>query len=396
MQKGVNAMLTLNDIHALASRPKQSENSVLTLYLDIDQSNQANLNRGFESQLRDMVAETKKTIDRPEELNSFETACQWMRRRVVECHVSARSVVVVFDLADGFFWAKQLDLPLPNRLHWSREVLIEPLVAALDEYERVGIVLLDRANIRVLTMFLGKVEEQVKDGFDQRKVRHTKTVGMNKLGAASHAQHRADEQVRMNVRRMVERIEGVVKALSVHRLILAGSPEMTAELRALLPKRLASQVIGTLDLAKNATLEEIRLAAAPLADGFERESEQALVRELVTSAAKAGPVVAGLAHTLHAVNQGRVWQLVYVDGFRALGYECSECNALFAWEQISCSLCGSSIRPIENVVEHAVARVARQGTKVEIIRCEDAGSSLSNVGGIGAFLRTRNAKVRAS
>src|SRR6185369_9026641 len=50
------AMLTLNDIQMLASRPERSEDTVLTLYLDVDQSNQANLNRGFERQFKDLLA----------------------------------------------------------------------------------------------------------------------------------------------------------------------------------------------------------------------------------------------------------------------------------------------------------------------------------------------------
>jgi len=389
-------MLTLNDIHMLASREARHEDSVLTLYLDIDQSRQANLNRGFENQFRDMAAGIRTAIKNPEQLNLFEIACQRIKRFVSKADVNARSLVAAFDAIDGFLWAEQLDLPLPNRLHWNREVLIEPLVAAIDEYERVGIVLLDRANLRFLTMFLGTIEEQLSEAFDSRKIRHTKTVGMDELNAASHGQHKADEHVRMNLRKMVERIEGVIQSRSIHRVILAGSPEMTAQLRALLPKRLASEVIGTVDLAKNASLKDIHNAVSPIVDAFERESEQTLVKELVTSAAKAGPVVAGLAHTLHAVNYGRVWELVYMDGFNSPGFGCTKCSALFASHQMSCGACGSDLYPIENVVEVAVARAARQGAKVEIIRCEEAGSSLTNVGGIGAFLKTRNAKVRAS
>ena len=54
-------MLTLNDIHTLASRPKRADASVLTVYLDLDQSKQANLNRGFETQLKDMLAGIEST-----------------------------------------------------------------------------------------------------------------------------------------------------------------------------------------------------------------------------------------------------------------------------------------------------------------------------------------------
>jgi hypothetical protein len=389
-------MLTMKDIQMIASRPERRENSVLTLYLDTDQSKQANRNRGFEKELKEMVAGVRVTISNPDQLSSFATACQQMERLARVSPVAGRGLVAVFDAIDGFFWTKWVDVPLPNRLQWDRAASIQPLVAAIDDYERVAIVLLDRAHLRVLTMSLGEVTELTCETFDQRKVRRTKTAGMNNLAAASHAQHRVDEHVRLNIRQMIKRIESVVVQHSIGRIILAGSSEITAQLKTLMPKRLASRVIGTMSLATNANLEEIRNAAASVAERFERESEGALVTELVTSAAKAGRSVVGLMDTLDAMNRGRIWQLVYADGFYSPGYECAECGALFCSEQPSCSLCGSSVRPAENIVERLVARVARKGAKIEIVGGEDARPFLVNAGGVGAFLRTRTASARAS
>ena len=48
-------MLHANEIQMLASRPRRRDKSVLTLYLDTDQSKQANLNRGFETELKEMA-----------------------------------------------------------------------------------------------------------------------------------------------------------------------------------------------------------------------------------------------------------------------------------------------------------------------------------------------------
>jgi peptide subunit release factor 1 (eRF1) len=107
-------------------------------------------------------------------------------------------------------------------------------------------------------------------------------------------------------------------------------------------------------------------------------------------------VVIGLAHTLYALNQRRVWQLVYADAFHAPGYECTKCAALFSTDATSCSFCGSVVRPIEDVVECAVDHAVRRGARIEVIRGEEAESSLMNAGGIGAFLRTRTESVLVS
>jgi release factor family 10 len=386
-------MLTLNDVQMLATRSERPENSVLTLYLDVDQSKQVNLNRGFENQVKDMLAGVKNSLDGTHEAAMFETASARIGQFVAAYSVASRGLTLVCDASDGFFWSKEIDSPVPTRIQWGREALIEPLIAAIDEYEPVEIALVDRANLRLFVMSLGEVHELNGESFDRRKIRHIKTAGMDRLGGASHADHKADEQMRSNFRRMIHRIVSTLEERGVRRLILAGSPEITGQINSLLPKRLASLVIGTVDIAKNASAAEIRKAVAPIAEKFERETEETLVRQLVTSAAKARRAVVGLANTLHALNQGRIWQLVYADGFHSPGYECAECFALMSPEAESCALCGSALNRVEDVVELAVAHAARKGANLELVRGDETGSSLMNAGGIGAFLRTRTASV---
>jgi len=389
-------MLTTDDLHKLASRPERAQKTVLTIYLDVDQSKQANQNRGFEKQLKNMLSSVRDTIHNEAEMKAFEVAYQRTGDFIAGYHLGARGLAIVFDASDGCFWSLEADFPIRNEIRWGSEVFVGPLAVALDEYEPVGIVLLDRANLRLFTMFLGEVEEHIQEGFNHRRVRHTKTVGMDHIGSASRAQRKADELIRLNLRHVTKNMQLMLEQRGIHRIIVAGSPEITTELRAILPKRLASQVIGTADIATNATIADIRSAAAPLAEKFERDTEDALVTDLVTSAAKSRRVVIGLGHTLHALNQRRLWQLVYVDGLHSPGYECPQCAALFSIETTSCSFCGSAVTPIEDVVERAVDHAVRRGATVEVIRSEKAESSLMNAGGIGAFLRTRTASVLVS
>jgi peptide subunit release factor 1 (eRF1) len=389
-------MLTFNDVYKLASRPERTEDCVLTIYLDVDQSRQANLNRGFERQLKDMLRSVREEMCNDNERNAFETASHRVNLFVENYDAAARGLCLVFDAFDGFFWSHQVDFPVRNQIRWTREVFVQPLAVALDEYERVAIVLLDRSRVRLLTMFLGELEEHRREDFNHRAVRHIKTVGTDHLGSASRVQRKADEQIRLNLRQFTKDIDALLAQCGVRRIILAGSPEMTAEFRTVLPKRLASQLIGTVDLAMAASNEEIRSATMPIAEKFERASEEALVTDLLTSAAKSRPVVAGLSNTLHALNQRRVWQLVYADGFQAPGYECPKCGALFSLETAACPLCGGAVVGVEDVVERAVGHALRGGAKIEVVRSMGAQSLLGTAGGIGSFLRTRTASVMVS
>jgi len=384
-------MLHANEIQMLASRPRRRDKSVLTLYLDTDQSKQANLNRGFETELKEMATGIKVAITDPIQSDSFDEAFRRLEDFVYRNNISSRGLVAVVDLVDKFVWSEPLNLPLSNRLQWDTEVLIEPLVAAAVENEIVGIALVDRAHLRLLTMSLGEIQELAAEDFDHQAVRHTKTVGMDKLGASSHANQRADEQVRLNLQRMVKQIDSMVSLQKVRRLVLAGSADVVAKLKNCLPKRLASFVIGTIDSATNAPVDQIGYAAAAVAQKFESESAKTTVTELVTLAEKGAPVVTSLAHTLDAANHGRVWKLVSAEGCCAPGYECTECPALFTSNSGPCSLCGAPLRRVEDVVERVIARASGKGAKVEVVR-GDAAALLKNTAFIGAFLRTRTGK----
>jgi hypothetical protein len=386
----------LKDIQTLASRPERAGRSILTLYLNVDQSQQANLNRGFENQLKDLLASIRNKTPTQSELLRFETAAKRVEDFVSRHPAGAQVLVVVCDETDGFFWAQSLDLQLPNRIEWGRQAAIQPLVAAIDENKRVGIALLDRANLRLFTMYLGEVQEHGHETFDRRKVRHNKTVGLDAPAAASHAQRKADEQIRLNLRQMARRIESTMGWHGVQRLVLAGSPEITAELRSVLPKRLQAQVIDAVDIAISATLEQIRKAAAAVAERSERRTEETVVNNLVTSAAKAGKATTGLAHTLQALNRDRVWQLVYAEACHAPGYECTGCGAMFSSEADPCAFCGASVVAVRDIMSCAVDHAMRKGLKIEVVRGEEAQASLVNAGGIGAFLRTRTANRRVS
>ena len=112
------------------------------------------------------------------ELQAFTKASEQIQGFVAHYNVKAVSLAAVFDESDGFFWGKEVDFPVQNRVHWGREACVEPLAAALDEREPVGIVLLDKANLRVFTMSLGRIKERLQKEFDRKKLRHTKTIGM--------------------------------------------------------------------------------------------------------------------------------------------------------------------------------------------------------------------------
>jgi peptide subunit release factor 1 (eRF1) len=240
-------------------------------------------------------------------------------------------------------------------------------------------------------MFLGNIEEVADRRFDRKAVQHIKSVGLDQLGSSSTAQRRADENVRFNLRQMIKDIDALVQSEHVEHLVLAGTPEMTSELRGLLPKRLALLVVGAITLPLDAPSADVLAAASRLAEEYERSGETITAKAVMTAAAKNENAVAGLARTLNAVNHGRVWQLVYSAGFRPAGFECTKCSALVTLGRSECAYCGGRLQVVHDVVERAVEHALRSGARIEVVRGE---ASAALKGGIAAFLKARTGSVQ--
>ncbi|HLH31147.1 MAG TPA: hypothetical protein VKY31_08085 [Terriglobia bacterium] len=381
------------ELHELFVRPERPQRSVLTVYLDVDQTRAANLNRGFETQLKNTLAPVRSLIHEPADIERFNKAAHYLTDFVGAYRPAGRALALFFDETDGFFRYVEMDVPVRNEARWDQELFIQPLANAMNELENYGIVLVDRNNLRLFTVFLGHIEEHVREEFGTGRVRHIKTVGTDHLGSASHVQRKADEHVRLNLRHAAKLTDWLVDTRKLSRFILAGTPEVIAELRGLFPKRLALRIMGSVDLSMETPTADVLAATRPIAQQYEREAESQTVNEMVTSAAKDERAVIGLGHTLKAVNSDRVWELVYCEDFHAPGFECSRCGALFSMNRTSCQYCGASVHAIADVVERVVDRAFRNGARVETVTGE-ASAVLDRSGGIGAFLKTRTGTVR--
>jgi peptide subunit release factor 1 (eRF1) len=239
---------------------------------------------------------------------------------------------------------------------------------------------------------LGEIEEVATEEGDGKRVRHIKTSGFDNADSSSRIQRKADNQVRANLRRWVREVDAFAKARGLHRMILAGTPEVTSELRSLLPAGFASSVIGVIELPTRAAAKQVLSAATAVAEKYERETELEKVNNVITSAAKNGKAVVGLDRTLKAINAGRVWELIYAGGLLSPGFECPKCAALFVSRATRCAYCGSRIQSVNDVIERAVEHALRKQAKIEVVTA-DASAALKSAGGIAAFLKTRTGTV---
>ena len=384
----VESAMKQEDLSLLFARPARKRNCVLSLYLNVDQSEPANLNRGFETRLKEMASALRKSQKHGVEREALASALHRVTDFVSVYRAAGCALAVFVDDSDGFFWHGELPFRVTNEIRWDREPLLQPLANALDELESYGVVLADRTKFRLFGVQLGQIEEILSKEISAKRVRHVKRTGSEHAESSSRMQRKADNQVRSNLREMVRQVDRVIQSNRIRRLVIAGTPETTAELRDLLPARVALNVIGETPLRMDASPEQILKVTRPISEAYERRTEVERINQVITAAQKKERAVLGLGHTLHALNSGRVWELIYSAGFVTPGFECLECFALFSTQTPVCAYCGSKVAPVHNVVERAVEHAIRKQAKVEVVKGE-ASASLDSAGGIGAFLKTR-------
>src|ERR671918_23291 len=172
-------MISKNDIDELLERKPVPDSPVLSVYLDIDQSKAVNLNRRFQLSLNDMLRSIEGRLDEGA-LKSFSADADRARQYVSDLEPRAKGLILFCDDSENFLWAREIQALVRNRARWSDRAYILPLLEILDEYERYGVVLVDKAHARLFTIFIGEIEEHY-DALAPASVKHVKTTGTDHL-----------------------------------------------------------------------------------------------------------------------------------------------------------------------------------------------------------------------
>ena len=314
-----------------------------------------------------MLAKLGRQAEDPAKAREFGALADRVEAFVSLYSGSARGLAMICAEAGRFFWHHELNVPLRNGAHCQQSVYIEPLVALFDEYERYGVILADRARARLFSVFLGEIEED-RGALSSQTARHTKASGTDHIWSERRFQRRANQHVHQHLKEAAAMISRWSRDHAFDRLVLADTRETVAELRELLPSQLRSRVIGSLNLTADVSETRVLESTLDLAARFERESEARLVDELVTKARKTERTAIGIVAVADAVSLARAWKLIYVEGFRSTGSQCSSCHALFSSGPRSCRYCGAPVSALDDLLEALVNRVIDGDGHVEVVR----------------------------
>jgi peptide subunit release factor 1 (eRF1) len=393
-------MIGKEEVRRIKESLKDLKTPALSLYLDINPAKPDNAGRAYALRAKDAM----KALAVPEAL--AEKVLELLQHEVIQ----AKTLALFADQERLELFPLQVELPLvravktafvdekTSRLltdgalaHYGEPFLL-PLVYALDEYERYGVVYVDQERWRVFEVFLGEIAE-VKDAFLALDTEAWRRLSLDAPGRRFNlggiARGGAGQD--LFAKRLAAWEERFYKALAHElvrhveergftRLLLMGPEEHTKLFLGYLPKRLKEKVVAELPSLPHpgASPGEVLKRLEPVLEEVERQAEVRLLEELEEAYPKAafGPEV------LARVQEGRVelWVLPW-----HLEKELYACDGLYLAEEAQAlAYCQNpEKKPLAVVLPELATGYA---ARVEFVRGE-AERRLLERGGMAALLR---------
>ena len=366
---------------------------MLSLYLDVNPANPDNSGKAYALRAREAM----------ERLG----VSQGLTRKVLERlqHYIPQGRTRVLFVAEDLFEDYHLQVTLPLletstgvEAHWGPPYLV-PLLLALDEYQRYGVVHMDQEHFRLFEVFLGEIEE-VADAFRLLDTHHWRYLGEDRTGTPGrsaspatsdvgvaarggsgkdHYQRRVEEWSLRFFREAGTLLQRQMTERGLTRLILLGVPE---EARQALPEAVAQKVVAVLPPLHTSipAPAEVLRAVSETIEQVERREEEALLEAVRTKG------VGSLEQVLGLLQEGRFLYVLlpWHPGDRV--WRCPD-GWVGGSPQAAQAYCPN--QPVEEVELRWVLPelAARYGTGLEFVRAEVEQRLRSELGGLAGMPR---------
>ncbi|MBI4789407.1 MAG: hypothetical protein HY782_20450 [Chloroflexi bacterium] len=363
-------MFTRQDLQDLVNSDTQGH-PVLSLYLTTDLTQHLKEERrlALKKLLDPLGEDAQPDVERAQKF--FDHEFDWQ----------AQGIALFSSAGAGFWRVIRLAVPILDFATIEPRPNVGLLADALDEHACYVVALVDRDHARFFAMQMGEITEFSPE--------LPPTPGRQKQGGPSAArfQRHADALALQNLKQAARLAHGFFNSRECSRLLLAGTEDVLVQFRGLLTKTWQKRIVGEFAMDMHAPANTVLAKAQELVAHFERDQEAAQVEELTTAARKKrATATLGLADTLNALLEGKVMTLVAAANYSAEGYVCDNCGFLAAQKVDRCPLCGANMRAVDHMVELAIHKALRLGSRVEIVH-DPAAAKLKALGAIGAMLR---------
>lgn len=377
-------MISYQDIRELQLIPAGPDTLILSLYVNVDQSNAANLNRGFETEVESVfrkMADNRSPSDnhKPE----FEAECRRVRELLRDYTPKGKALVIFSAANRGVLWQRDLQVALQTGARWAPKPWLLPLLEVIEDHDRFAAVLIDKHHAKILTVDASGIQIQFEASSDVPN-KHA-TTGTDHIMSQAQMDRDHTNHLKAHAKRTGEELATIIDRLKLSRIVIGGPVEATSTFAGELPKRLEQMIIGTVATPVDASDERLVGELREIQRRAEEEAETKIVDSMITAAMKGDRAVLGISNTLTAIQEGRIYRMVVARDWDVEGYECGGCGVLSTGPADRCSFCGGTLEVAADLINRASYRVIEQGGKVQTVTGEAADKLAPN--GIGAVLR---------
>jgi len=372
-------MLSRSELKEVASMDRK-DGYFVSLYLNVDPM--FNKKGDYIVHLKNMMKNTVETLDK-NVYKKVKDDLEKIDNYILTNKRAFKKGVALLSSSQNSFWKEyHLGMPVKNELIVDKAPYIKPLMDILDNYQGYAVLLVDKEFARI---FLVNLREIVEYG----EVYTPDVPGRHKKGgwfalSQSHYERHIDYHVGMHLKEVIEKLDSFLSGEYIGRIIIGGSDETVSMVKGMLHKTILDKVIGSVKVEMFAKSTEVLAKVEPIVFDYEKNEEKEMVEKLFTGAMKKKDAVLGVEDVLHALQEQRVWKLIFVKDLKTSGYSCKSCGFLTVQKADPCPYCKGEMEIVDYLIGLAGEKAITQGALVEILA---DNKKLIEAGGIGAFLR---------
>jgi hypothetical protein len=135
-------MISYDDLRQLQQVPSGPDACTLSLYVNINQANQANLNRGFITAVENMFRQMSEGQQNHGE--RLEAECRRVLDFLANYTAGGKGLVIFSDSSRDLWWQRDLQVEVQTGARWTPHPWVRPLLELIEEHDHFAVVLLDK------------------------------------------------------------------------------------------------------------------------------------------------------------------------------------------------------------------------------------------------------------
>ena len=322
-------IITIEDVRKLLEF-KPGETLVTSFYLNVDPRRISPSK--FVTLTRNLLREKQQVLEKEgwseELLNKVREDFKRIEDFVVnhfELKGRVRGLVIIADAARGFFQVYRVAQPVKSQIIVDPDPYIRPLIAILDEYHRLMLVLVDQREARLLEVYMGEILEYEAYYSDVRgKVKEGGWYGLE--------ERRIERSIKNKVLRHYQKVADAIlehfRMGHFEYLFVGMKAEDYSLFFPLLHSYVQPRVKGRIDVSPKDNVSTIIETALQSERKIEEEEDNKILEHLVETLHRGGLATKGIDNVLRSIPLGACQVLVVDDNYHMPGYVCEDCAYL--------------------------------------------------------------------